>query len=311
MGKRRIGNLQALGVEKITGFDTNPERSTEVAGTYGISTSDDFEGAVSLNPDAMIISTPPDRHRDYQIWAAEHGKHFFTEASVCVEGMLALMDLCDGKDFIAAPSCTMRFHPSVIKMKELAEEFGPVLAFSHHTGQWLPDWHPWEDYRDTYMAKRHTGGALEMVGFELQWLSWVIGADVSCREVDCPVYVKLMSGKLSSLEIDSDDVYQLLFDYDGTLGSMLIDVISPQRIRASRFICEGALFAWDWSDKIVCWYGAEEKEHMEFVPPPGVDMYEEEMRLFLAAVRREARWPYSLQDDYLNLEGIYDAIWDQ
>ncbi len=78
---------------------------------------------------------------------------------------------------VAAPSCTMRFHPAVQLMRERLAQgtIGRPLAFTHHVGQYLPDWHPWEDYRTYYVSRRETGAAREIVPFELNWLTYLFG----------------------------------------------------------------------------------------------------------------------------------------
>ena len=37
-------------------------------------------------------------------------------------------------------------------------------------GHFLPNWHPWEDYRKFYASKKETGAAREVVPFELIWI---------------------------------------------------------------------------------------------------------------------------------------------
>ena len=52
---------------------------------------------------------------------------------------------------------------------------GQPLSFIYHSGQYLPDWHPWEDYRKFYVSKRETGACREIVPFELVWLIDLFG----------------------------------------------------------------------------------------------------------------------------------------
>jgi predicted dehydrogenase len=136
MGKRRIRNLKYLKAGEIIGFDTMEARRKEAEEKYGIETFDDFEKANEEQPDAFIISTPPDLHVKYAMDAAKRNKHFFMEASVVNEGMDELIALCRNKRIVAAPSCTMRFQASIRKLKELVDckVIGKVLLFTHHSG---------------------------------------------------------------------------------------------------------------------------------------------------------------------------------
>ena len=60
--------------------------------------------------------------------------------------------------------------PRRIKQVVAAVAVGRPLAFTYQVGQYLPDWHPWESYKDFYVSKRATGAYREIVPFELAWL---------------------------------------------------------------------------------------------------------------------------------------------
>src|SRR5882672_848704 len=171
MGKRRIRNLQYLNAGTIAGFDPREARRAEARDKYNIETFADFEEAFEkFNPDALVISTPPDLHVKYAKLAVARGRHYFSEASVVDDEMDELMALARAHpEVVAAPSCTMRYHPSVQAIKRIVEgqDFGKPLLFTYHSGQWLPDWHPWEDYRSFYVSKRATGACREIGPFEL------------------------------------------------------------------------------------------------------------------------------------------------
>lgn len=302
MGKRRIRNLQHLAAGEIVGCDPREDRRAEAAGKYGIETRSSFEQGMNEHPDAVIISTPPDTHVGYALAAAGAGLHFFTEVGAPDARMAELIALCRTKPVVAAPSCTMRFHPSVRAIKELVEkqEIGRVLSLTYHFGQYLPDWHPWEDYRSFYVARRATGAAREMVCFELIWLTWIFG---SVRSVSC------MKGRVSDLAIEGDDTYQLLLEFkDGPLGNMLVEVVSRVPIRALCLMGSAGNVTWNWSEKLVRVKTTQDERWREIlesaplVTQPGYihadDMYIEEMRHFVEAVRQTERYSYTLEEDW-------------
>lgn len=300
MGKRRVRNLQRLGVKKITGFDPREDRREEAARAYSIDTVADIERAWSLAPDAVVISTPPDLHVRYARDAVHHGRSFFMEASVVDDEMEALAREAAAARVVAAPSCTMRFQPSVRTMKRLVDDgrVGRILAFTHHSGQYLPDWHPWEDYRRFYAGQRRTGACREIVPFELIWLTWIAG----------PVSgVTALKGKVSDLDVDIDDVYQVLLRLEsGALGHLLVDVLARSPIRRCTFVGSEGTLVWDWSEKRVLLYDARERAMTTFEEEQGTvqpgyvhaeEPYVEEMRTYLAAVSGTAPWPYPLAED--------------
>jgi predicted dehydrogenase len=317
MGRRRIRNLLFLGGHEIGGVEPVDERREEVRAEFGIRVWANFESALQWNPDAVVVSTPPDRHAEFAIAAARSGIPFFTEASVVTDGMDELLETLQDRSIVAAPSCTMRFNPAVRLMKERLEAgaIGRPLAFTHHVGQYLPDWHPWEDYRRFYVARRETGAAREIVPFELNWLTFLFGR---VRAAGC------LRGKLSDLDADIDDVYVTLLEFEtGLFGSMVIEVISRPAVRRARIIGEEGTLEWDWTDRVVREWKATGTEWQEFRDPPPVDgpggkwvaenMYIEEMRAFLGAVEDDREpYPFTVEEDYellrvlLELERRFD-----
>jgi predicted dehydrogenase len=310
MGKRRIRNLHALKLNDIVGFDMQAERRSETQQQLGIEVATSLEEGLSKRPDAIIISTPPDRHLPFALEAARRNIHFFMEASVLLEGMDGLIAECRGKKIVAAPSSTMRFHPSIQTMKRLVEQdaIGKILAVNYHSGQYLPDWHPWEDYRKYYVSKRETGGCREIVPFELSWITWLLGP---VRRVSC------MKGKLTKLEADIDDIYQMLLEFNGgAIGSMQVDIISRVPYRSFKMISEEGVIVWDWEKRLVSVYNAASKEWKQYPQEKGRvvegyvmedDMYVEEMRHFVGAIEGKDQYMYSLEDDHKILELLYAA----
>lgn len=303
MGRRRVRNLRYLGGHEIAGFEPIENRRDDAAAELGIVVFSTFELGMGWGPDAVVVSTPPDRHVEYALAAAQAGVHFFTEASVVRDGMERLIELVRDSAVVAAPSCTMRFHPAVRLMKQRlgSGTIGRPLAFTHHVGQYLPDWHPWEDYRTFYVARRETGAAREIVPFELNWLTHLFGKAVA---------VACIARKLSELDTDIDDMYATLVEFEsGVCGSMVVDVISRPAIRRARIIGEDGTLVWDWQDRKVAEWRSEDSQWQEFEDPPPVEgpggawvsenMYIEEMSAFIRAIEAgQEHYPYSVAEDY-------------
>jgi predicted dehydrogenase len=223
MGKRRIRNLIALGFHSIFGFDLRQDRREETARKFGIAVFEDVHHALDeCNPDALVISTSPEHHMQYAWLAFENSLHAFIEASVVEKEQIKRLAerLEERPDLVIVPSCTMRFFPGPSKIRELLAQnsIGKPLFFNYHTGQYLPDWHPWEPISDFYVSKRETGGAREIVPFELAWLNELFGRPEPrfCRK-----------RKLTNIDADIDDYYQFSLSYhNGIEASVTIEVIS-------------------------------------------------------------------------------------
>jgi predicted dehydrogenase len=222
MGKRRVRNLQALGHRDILGFDPRADRRAEAQQRLGISTADTFDAALrDGEPDALVVSTPPRHHMTYAERAVAQGLGCFIEASVVdSDRVLALAERSAGEGLVVAPSCTMRYFPGPIEVKRLIEGdvIGAPLFLNYQTGQYLPDWHPWEPIGDYYVSERDTGGCREIVPFELTWLNDIFGH---------PEPLRCVKAKLSDMPADIDDVYTCTLRYPGgMLATMTVEVLS-------------------------------------------------------------------------------------
>ena len=299
MGKRRIRNLKHLQQNNIIGFDLRKDRCKEAFEKYQIKTYYDIEKALKESPDAMIISTPPDLHMKYAKIAIQNKIHFFTEASVVKDEMEEVIQSLSDSEIIGLPSCTMRYHPIILEIKRILKnnKIGKPLSFLYHSGQYLPDWHPWEDYKNFYASKRETGACREIVPFELIWIVDIFGEIKSLTAI---------KSKVSNLETDIDDIYNVLLDLEnGIQGNLTVDVISRFPYRQLKILGEeGVIFA-DWSNRNVSYFtkelgwkqtnvddGVVEKNYIH-----GEGPYIEEMKTFLKVIRNEMPSPYTFSED--------------
>jgi predicted dehydrogenase len=310
MGKRRVRNLQALSVAPVAGLDLRADRRAEATQKYGIATFTSLEEAVArFKPDVFVISTSPDQHMHYAYEAFQRGISCFIEASVVdADRILELSRRIAGTRLIMAPSCTMRYFPGPRRIKELlsARAIGKVLNVNYHTGQYLPDWHPWESIESFYVSQRATGGGREIVPFELTWLNDLFGQ---------PKPLACCKAKLTDMPADIDDIYHCLLRYDGNiLANMTVEVISrPKATRHMRILgSEGEIVfdadsnsvrhintsMADWEETRFA-AGTVETQYINPEEP-----YIAEMRAFVAAVTNGDRsaFPNTLEDDYRVLQ---------
>ena len=298
MGKRRIRNLHYLSEKDIVGFDISKERRKEAEDKYNIKTVSKLD---MDKADVIFICTPPNLHIEYELEAARKGKHFFCEASIFTKGYKELIKLCKDKNFVAAPSCTFRFVESIRKVKSLIDEevIGKVCVVTYHMGQWLKDWHVNEDVLKFYVGQRETSATREMVPFEFEWLTWIFGDINRLRGI---------RDKVSDLQVDIEDVCQTVFQFDsGVIGNMLIEVISRTPTRLLRVVGDKGTIEWDWSKELVRVYTVKDKKWKEYYEKekPIIEenycckenIYIDEVKHFLNAVRGEEEYMYSLEDD--------------
>jgi len=307
MGKRRIRNLMALGEKEIAGFDIRADRRKEAVEKYGIRVYDgDLHHVIDLDrPDALIISTGPAEHMTVATIACDHQLHCFIEASVThADRVRQLADRTRGTALVVAPSCTMLYYPGpqIVRRLIQQEAIGQPLTFVYHTGQYLPDWHPWEDIQSYYVSKRDTGGCREIVPFELTWLNAMFGT---------PAPLTSVVTKLSDIDADIDDVYMFVLQYPRRLlGSVVIEVLSrPKATRELRIVGTRGIIVLSADENVVRYVTIDSEQWTRIPLHEGTkergyinpeEPYIAEMNDFRTAVRLKdpQQFPNSLLQDY-------------
>lgn len=313
MGKRRVRNLQALGVTGIAGFDVRDDRRTEAEAKYGIQVHAAFEAALdAFGPDVLIISTPPEHHMTYAWVGLDRGLSCFIEASVVdADRILELHQRTIGTDVLMAPSCTMLYYPGPRRVKALIRDgaIGRPLNVNYQTGQYLPDWHPWEPIQDYYVSRRETGGGREIVPFELTWLNDLFGR---------PEPLACVKARVTDLAAEIDDVYHCLLRYpDGVLANMTVEVISrPRATRELRVLGSEGTIVFSADEACVRYVNTSSPDWVRFDLAGGTvesgyinpeEPYIAELGDFLEAVSRKDRslYPNTLLNDYHTLQALY------
>jgi len=289
IGQRHIRNLIALNAGDIIAHDISQERLSGVAREYNVKAYDSLDDALAQKPDAAFICAPTSLHVPLALSAARRGCHLFIEKplSHSMEGVDDLIKIVTQKSRVTLIGCNMRFHPGIAVMKDLLDKksVGRVICARIQAGQYLPDWHPWEDYRRSYSAKQDLGGGIILDGIhEIDYITWFLG-DVS--QVFC------FSGKLSSLEIDTEDTAEILLRFSsGTIAEVHLDYIQRSYSRSCQIIGEEGTILWDFNERQVRLFTSESGKWHTFAQKPDYDtneMYIEEMKHFLQCIEGKSR----------------------
>lgn len=311
MGKRRIRNLKKLGYNKIIGFDLRSDRRNEVSSIYKIPVVKTIDEGLEKKPDCMIISTPPDLHYKYAKIAINNNIHFFTEVNLFSNDVSKIIRKLKTKCIVGVPSCTMLYNPVVKKLKQLISErrIGKTLTVYHHFGHYLPNWHPWENYREFYVAKKETGGAREIIPFELVWLTYLFSEIKS-------VYGRVH--KISSLKVDIDDIYQVLLEFkNGIQCILVVDVITSPAFNETKIVGEKGVIVCDHNKELIKIGKDDEWKTLKLKSgkvakgykgnTPSESLYEDEMQNFFRAIQQNKKYPFTFESE-LKILKILDAI---
>ncbi len=281
IGRRHIANLQILKAGEILACEPQAERRAEIASRFGIESVESMEAAWDWRPTVALITTPTHAHLDPALAAAKRGCHLFIEKPLAdrLEGTEDLLRSVKERNLVSLVGCNLRFHPGLRVVKRLLDDNvpGKVCSARVEVGQYLPDWHPQEDYRRNYSARQAQGGGIILDAIhELDYIRWLLG------EVGA---VCCFAGRLSRLEIDTEDTAAILLRFrNGAIGEVHMDYVQRAYRRTCQIIGDEGTIVWDYGAGRVSWFTARTGKWTAEEDPPGWEpnrMYVDEMRHFL------------------------------
>ena len=164
IGRRHFRNLIALDERDIVLLRTRKATlpNDELAG-YPVET-DLTEALQKHKPDAVVVANPTSLHLDIAIPAAEAGCHILLEKPVShsLERLDVLQKTAERMGSKILVGFQFRYHPTLNKARQLIQSsaLSKILTVHAHWGEYLPQWHPWEDYRQSYAARAELGGGV-------------------------------------------------------------------------------------------------------------------------------------------------------
>ena len=193
IGRRHFRNLIALGETDLVLLRTRKATlpDDELAG-YPVET-DIHEALQKHKPDAVVVANPTSLHLDVAIPAAEAGCHILLEKPVShsLDGLNSLQKAAEKSGSKILVGFQFRYHPTLNKARDIIKSgaLGQVLTVHAHWGEYLPNWHPWEDYHQSYAARADLGGGvIGTLTHPLDYLRYLLGRDRYALVVQRPYF---------------------------------------------------------------------------------------------------------------------------
>ncbi|WP_097025883.1 Gfo/Idh/MocA family protein [Clostridium peptidivorans] len=263
MGKRRIRLIHKYrDTIQIVGVDTNEERRKACEDEYGIETFSSLSEAVdTIHIDCAFVCTSPLSHSKIITQCLNYGLHVFTELNLVDDGYDENILLARQKGLMLFLSSTFLYREEIKKIRTLSQQIDSTINYTYHIGQYLPDWHPWENYKDFFVGNKRSNGCREIFAIELPWLIDVFG-DI--------IKIDAIKSKMSNLDIDFNDNYLLLIQHkNGHKGTLAVDVVSRKAVRNLEVYGEKLYLQWNGSPTGLYVYDFEAKKDVN------IKLYEE------------------------------------
>lgn len=237
MGKRRIRLLRQLNEKiEIIGIDNKQNRIDETIEKYGIRCSTQLS-KITNSIDCAFVCTSPQFHGDIIHECLERNCHVFSEINLISDRYEENMRLAKEKKKVLFLSSTPLYKAEMQYINSQLKSVRKNCVYTYHVGQYLPDWHPWDNLKEFFIGKKETNGCRELLAIELPWIQNTFGNIVN---------VKTTKRKITSLNIEFPDVYMIQIEHEnGNIGNLLIDVVSRQAVRHLEVIGEDIYIKWD------------------------------------------------------------------
>ncbi len=248
IGRRHFRNLVALGETDIVLLRTRKATlpDDELAG-YPVE-ADLAEALKKHKPEAVVVANPTSLHLEVAIPAAEAGCHILLEKPVShsLAGLDLLQQAAAKSGSRILVGFQFRYHPTINKARELiqAGALGQVLTVHAHWGEYLPNWHPWEDYRQSYAARAELGGGVIVtLTHPLDYMRYLLG-DVAA--------LWSFNGHLSPLEVDVEDMAEIGLRFaSGAVGGVHVNYFQRPPIHKLEIVGTQGTLRWDNADGVL------------------------------------------------------------
>jgi predicted dehydrogenase len=289
IGRRHLRNLIALGEQDIVLLRTRKATlpDDELAG-FPVET--DIQEALRRHkPDAVIVANPTSMHLDIAVPAAEAGCHILLEKPVSnsLERLDTLQQAMQKSGSRILVGFQFRYHPTLNKARELiqANALGKILTVHAHWGEYLPQWHPWEDYRQSYAARADLGGGVIVtLTHPLDYLRFIIGEVESLWS---------FNGHISPLDVDVEDVAEIGLKFkNGAIGGVHLNYVQRPPAHRLEIVGTNGTLRWDNEDGVLHFHrmSAPFDSYADVVPAAVIESFSppegfERNQLFVAQTR--------------------------
>lgn len=315
MGKRRIrlllDNFKDI---NVFGVDNNENRRKEVVNKFNIKTFGNINQALeSENILAAIVSTPPLTHYKIIKKCLLNDLHVFTEINLINTGYNELMKIASDNEMELFLSSTMIYRNELEFIYNTIADSNNTVNYRYHVGQYLPDWHPWENYNDFFVKDEKSNGCRELMAIELPWIIRTFG------KID---EIKVFKDKISKLNINYPDTYNIMLKHEsGHTGNFSVDIVSRKATRNLEIYSEDLHIFWDGTPEGLKKYDLRDKkitninvykdyeQNTNYANNIVETAYLDELKIFLSKITNtnNQKSKYDFSDDLYTLS-IIDQI---
>jgi predicted dehydrogenase len=258
IGLRHARIFKSLGVKEVLAYSTG-KSTLKLDNNIKINKKfNNLDTALKEDPDLVIISNPTSLHLETLSSIIPFSKHTLIEKPLCDTASYwnsKTKEVKKKKAMKIAVGYHMRFHPLIIDVKKVIEthKLGRPIRARGAWYTWCPDWHPWEDYKGSYVCRRDLGGgAMLTLSHEINYLQWLFGEFK---------HVRADSSRFAFLDTGVDEASTLTIRHESNVISELsLDLFSYKTRRDLEIFFTNGYIKIDFLKNILKIKDVKEKE---------------------------------------------------
>lgn len=240
IGNRHLNNLMTLGVKRITVL-RRPGSNPHFGVPPGVNVVHDVASAIECSPSFAVVCTPSSRHVSLAVQLISHGTpcliekplHDRIDASV---NELAEISAASIAGQLSGMAYCMRFHRAYAMAAGMLAggELGRCIYGKAWFEGYLPEWHPWENFAQSYAASnRLGGGALRTLDHEIDFMNWSLGRAVESTG---------LTANVGGIQIEADEVAHLCSRHNSGCSSQIcLALCRKPPSRGFEFVCQNGV----------------------------------------------------------------------
>lgn len=243
IGERHIRNLWKLGYENIYVFRQRNLPFRDIA-EIPVNVITTFEELDRINAFAAIIASPTSQHIQQTIQCVKRGIHVLVEKPLAhtLEGMELLENELKNSSIYVHVGYMNRFHPHIKTIQKFIQEksYGNLISIHSKWAEYLPDWHPWEDYRDSYASRKDLGGGAALtLSHDIDLACYLANSEISIYHT--------IKNRLCNLEINVEAGADFLVKFNnGITANIHLNFYEKVKERFLKLIFDNASVQFDF-----------------------------------------------------------------
>jgi len=244
IGQRHIRNLTRIGIKDIIALRSQKGYFKQLPKDLQVIEVNSWDDAIEKKPDIAVISNPTSKHLDSASTIYKHVKGVFIEKplSGSLDKCQELIDSLQSKQVVSFVGHNLMFHPIIKNIIKFHDEndVGEIINIQCQVGQWLPDWHPYEDYKKTYFARKDLGGGVA--------LTLIHEIHLVVELAGLPIHVTGEITGYKQLDLEVDVCSDLMLKHKtGAVSQIHLDYLQQPHHRSGLVTFEKAWLGYDFS----------------------------------------------------------------